>query len=168
METPTQEIAGNTPESKEKALELIQSIIQEYDEETRQIIDTYLDTSDKTIGEGKMQNDTEQRKVLIPVVDKIGSLDKQLLSALEEVKYSDDEPAYITSIRSLYGLVSRVKDLLQKAPDIRYSKTNLAEGYGGKEKVPAGTMSYEHTNEAVQNLQSTINGIKIGLGFMKE
>jgi hypothetical protein len=105
--------------------------------------------------------------VLIPLVNKINLIYQQLKDLLEINEYKDNEPGYIASLRSLYGMVFNVRKLLQESPDERYSEKNLETMYGGKELVPAGTMSYEHTREAVQGLKSTMDGIKIGLGLTK-
>ena len=149
--------------TREGAQKLLQSIIEEFDN-SRDDINKYLMTSKIVFDSKKLYNDTEQRKVLIPVVEKIGAIFQKTFDALETVDY-EDETKYSAAVRDLYGTVLQVKELLNKAPDSRYSKTNLAEAYDGEENIPAGTASHEDTIEAIQKLQSILKGVKIGLGF---
>lgn len=149
--------------TKDGALELLQTVIDEFDNSINDI-NQYLTTSGMVFDSKGLYNDTEQRKVLIPVVGKIEQLFKIIFNALQSVPYVN-ETKYSAAIRNIYGVVLNAKELLNKAPDSRYSKTNLAIEHDGEENVFAGTSTYEDTVKAVEKLQSTIKGIKIGLEF---
>lgn len=160
MENPTKQ---ENIISKESALDLLSSLIEEFDSES---INKYLNQSKIEFNSEKMYNDTEQRKVLIPVVNNVDSMLATLFKTLEQTDH-DAETKYTSALRSLYGVLYTVKELLAQAPDIRYSEDNLIKLYGGRENVPLGESTYENTQREVRRLVAMIEGIKIGLNFTK-
>lgn len=73
----------------------------------------------------------------------------------------------VSGLNHIYGSVTGVIKNISEAPNVGFSIDDLKEKYGSKENVPAGTFSYEHTQSALRDFMSQMNGVRFALDYLK-
>lgn len=151
----------NPYESQESRVELLETLVEHFDENIEPKLREYLMTSDIIFKEDGLYNEDIQREKLLNLNAEIVKVKSTMSKLLAE------HESFIPSIGIIYQQLDSVIGLLKEAPDKRYSEENLAIKFGGAENIPGGRFTYKQTREGLIKLDSMFNGLAAGVKFLK-
>ena len=147
------------PINQEITIEVLKETLSKFDDTFNRDISEYLKISSIDFN-NDITKAAEHRKVLL---DFSSALDA-IVDSIPPINTEDTSPV-ANIFRNIYSQITSTREMLTEAPDVTYSSENLAIKYGGKEKIPGGTRSYEYTVKYVERLDAFVKGIKLGISI---
>lgn len=141
----------NKYESRESKVELMKTTMEYY----KQFVSPELKNYKSIIKTGASAE--EKREAYVELTSKIFSLQEKLTGILMEHR------ELIPTIGRFNAKLGQVLSLLKEAPDLEHTADALEEKMGGKKNIQAGTMSFEHTERALDEIEAMAIGIEMAI-----